>query len=135
MSPLKVFVYGTLKPGECNYPRYCAGKVVEEKKAIAYGQIFHLPNFGYPAMTLGEDKVEGYLLTFANPDVIYHLDSLENYDEGRSRSKNLYDRQQIEVYDLEGRSLGLAWAYFMTTAQVTGFDGVSLPSGCWYSTK
>ena len=135
MSLLKVFVYGTLKPGECNYPHYCAGKVVEEKKAIAYGQIFHLPNFGYPAMTVGEDKVEGYLLTFANPDVIYHLDSLENYDEGRSRQKNLYDRQQIEVYDLQGRSLGFAWAYFMTTAQVTAFDGVYLPSGCWSSTK
>lgn len=135
MSSLKVFVYGTLKPGECNYPHYCAGKVVEEKKAIAYGKIFHLPNFGYPAMTLGEGKVEGYLLTFANPDAIYHLDSLENYDEGRSREKNLYDRQRIEVYDLEGRSLGFAWAYFMTSEQVTGFGGVCLPSGCWPSTK
>ncbi len=30
---LRVFVYGTLKPGEANYQKYCAGKVVEAKRA------------------------------------------------------------------------------------------------------
>ncbi|TAH29142.1 MAG: gamma-glutamylcyclotransferase, partial [Oscillatoriales cyanobacterium] len=32
---MKVFVYGTLKPGECNYLRYCEGKVVDALPAIA----------------------------------------------------------------------------------------------------
>ncbi len=29
----KVFVYGTLKPGEANYQKYFAGKVIEAQKA------------------------------------------------------------------------------------------------------
>jgi len=27
---MKVFVYGTLKPGEQNYPAYCEGKAIAE---------------------------------------------------------------------------------------------------------
>ncbi|NET53980.1 MAG: gamma-glutamylcyclotransferase, partial [Merismopedia sp. SIO2A8] len=42
----KVFVYGTLKPGEVNYDQYCASKVVEEIRAIAFGELFDLP-IGY----------------------------------------------------------------------------------------
>jgi len=26
---IRVFVYGTLKPGEVNYQRYCEGKVID----------------------------------------------------------------------------------------------------------
>ena len=39
---MKVFVYGTLKPGECNYLRYCEGKVVDACPAIARGELFAL---------------------------------------------------------------------------------------------
>lgn len=41
---VKVFVYGTLKPGESNYQRYCdRSSVVESQRAIALGQLFALP--------------------------------------------------------------------------------------------
>ena len=33
----KVFVYGTLKPGEINYQRYCEGRIAKEEEAIASG--------------------------------------------------------------------------------------------------
>jgi gamma-glutamylcyclotransferase (GGCT)/AIG2-like uncharacterized protein YtfP len=75
LNNLNVFVYGTLKPEEVNYQRYCAGKVVEEKRAIAFGQLFDLP-LGYPAMTLGESPVQGYLLTLADPTVLSILDEI-----------------------------------------------------------
>jgi gamma-glutamylcyclotransferase (GGCT)/AIG2-like uncharacterized protein YtfP len=48
LNQLKVFVYGTLKPGESNYQRYCAENVVEKREAIrrnpfrviAFGQLY-----------------------------------------------------------------------------------------------
>lgn len=130
MNPIKVFVYGTLKPGEINYQRYCEGKVVEEQRAIACGQLYNLP-LGYPAMTLGETQVHGFLLTFADAVILSTLDELEDYDPNRRPDENEYNRQQVEIYDLAGKTLGLAWAYFMTLEQVQQLQGVLIPSGWW----
>ena len=129
---IRVFVYGTLKPGECNYQRYCAANVVEEKCAIALGQLFSLP-FGYPAMTPGSSPVRGFLLSFADAQILPQLDWLEDYDPQRPLSENEYYRQQIEVYDQSLAPLGNAWAYFMTPAQVNLFGGVPLTNGIWSS--
>jgi len=130
LNKLKIFVYGTLKPGESNYQRYCVGKVVEEIRAIAFGQLFHL-SLGYPAMTLGESKIHGYLLTFADPAMLAVLDKLEDYEPHRTPEENEYNRQQIETYNLEGLALGLAWVYLMTLEQVQRLEGVLMPSGWW----
>ena len=127
---LKVFVYGTLKPGKSNYQRYCVGKVVEEIEAIAFGQLFNLP-LGYPAMTLGENPIHGYLLTFAEPGMLSLLDELEEYDPHRMPEENEYKRQQIEVYNPKGQSLGLAWVYLMAFEQVQRLEGVMVSSGSW----
>lgn len=130
MNPIKVFVYGTLKPGESNYEPYCAGKVVEEQPAIAYGQLYHL-SLGYPGMILGDGQVQGFLLTFRDSTIFDSLDQLEDYDPNRRPQDNEYNREPIEVYDQAGQSLGLAWVYFMTLAKVQDFQGVLIPSGCW----
>ncbi len=127
---VKVFVYGTLKPGEANYQHYCAGKVVEVKKAIAFGQIFSLP-VGYPAMTLGNSLVRGFLLSFSDSEILHQLDWLEDYDPQRPISENEYHRHQIQVYDTALNSLGKAWAYFMTLEKVCAFGGTPLPDGWW----
>jgi gamma-glutamylcyclotransferase (GGCT)/AIG2-like uncharacterized protein YtfP len=129
---LRVFVYGTLKPGEANYQIYCDGKVVNATKAFAFGQLFDLPA-GYPAMTLGNTAVYGYLLEFSSSDVLFDLDELEDYHPARSTSENLYNRQQIEIYDLQGRSLGWAWVYLMTPNFVGNLGGILLPDGWWSS--
>lgn len=107
---LKLFVYGTLKPGESNYQRFCAGKVVEEKRAIAIGLLFALP-FGYPAMTNGDATVRGYLLTFALKEVLHELDRLEGYHRERPAEQNEYNRQLIETFNLSGEPLETAWVY------------------------
>lgn len=125
-----VFVYGTLKPGESNYERYCAGKVVAAQRAIARGQLFALP-MGYPAMTKGHRPVHGFLLTFADPDVLTDLDELEDYNPSRRAAQNEYNRQKIEIYHQAGQPLGTAWAYLMTPEQVRCQGGVLLPSGWW----
>lgn len=126
---VRVFVYGTLKPGEANYQRYCAN-ILEAKRAIAFGQLFTLP-MGYPAMTLGNSPVNGYLLTLSNKFVLQNLDDLEDYNPHRAIAQNLYNRQQIETYDPDLTSLGLAWVYLMTPKQVCAYGGVLVPNGWW----
>ena len=130
LNNLKVFVYGTLKPGEVNYRRYCAKKVIETKPAIAFGQLFDLP-LGYPAMTLGESPVQGFLLTFADPTILSILDELEDYDPHRRPEENEYYRQQLEIYDVAGQELGIAWVYLMTVELIQQLDGILVPSGAW----
>lgn len=127
---IRVFVYGTLKPGEANYQRYCAGKVLETKRAITFGQLYALP-FGYPAMTLGNSLVNGFLLAFPNSTILSQLDWLEGYDSQRLETANEYNRRLIETYDIHQAPLGLAWVYLMLPEQVHSCSGVLLPQGWW----
>ncbi|MBD2163122.1 gamma-glutamylcyclotransferase [Calothrix membranacea FACHB-236] len=127
---LRVFVYGTLKPGEVNYQKYCAGKVINAKRAIAPGKLFALP-MGYPAMTLEDSQVQGYLLSFKDSKVLSQLDNLEDYQPQRQISENLYNRQEIEIFNLQGLSLGWAWAYFMSPDRVQQLGGILQPDGWW----
>ncbi|MGB5960240.1 MAG: gamma-glutamylcyclotransferase [Coleofasciculaceae cyanobacterium] len=130
MNNLKIFVYGTLKPGESNYQRFCVGKVVEEEKAIAYGQLFDL-SLGYPGMTIGESLIQGFVLTFADEAILSILDELEDYDPNRLETENEYNRQLIETFDLSGKSLGMVWVYLMSLERVEKLGGVRIDSGCW----
>ena len=57
---LKVFVYGTLKPGQVNFARYCGGdRMLATLPAQVHGKLFEL-SLGYPAMTLGDTWVKGF---------------------------------------------------------------------------
>ncbi|HLO85047.1 MAG TPA: gamma-glutamylcyclotransferase [Nostocaceae cyanobacterium] len=127
---LQVFVYGTLKPGEINYKRYCVGKVVAAQKAFVCGQLFALP-VGYPAMILGESLVKGYLLSFADSSVLTLLDNLEGYLPNRHQSENLYNRISIEVYQQDSQLLGQAWVYVMSPERVYQMGGVPQVDGWW----
>lgn len=139
ISSTRVFVYGTLKPGEENYPRYCAGKLMENKgedtknqilPAYTLGKLFDL-NVGYPGMAVGSARVYGYLLNFKEPRILSELDELEDYVPGRIPSQNLYNRKQIEIFHPQGLGFGLAWAYFMSLDKIESFKGVFLPNGWW----
>lgn len=127
---MNVFVYGTLKPGEINYQLYCADKVIQTTSAYTWGNLYHL-NLGYPGMTLGNNKVEGVLLTFADESILDHLDRLEDYQPQRSPHANEYNRQRIPVYDLSGNSLGQAWGYVMSVEKVRQYAGIAISSGWW----
>jgi gamma-glutamylcyclotransferase (GGCT)/AIG2-like uncharacterized protein YtfP len=127
---LTVFVYGTLKPGESNYDRYCAGRAIAEIPAFARGNLYALP-LGYPAMTLGVGKVWGVLLIFNDPGVLTSLDRLEDYEPDRTVEENEYQRQEISLYNPSGKPLGQAWAYLMMLDRVEALGGRFLASGCW----
>ncbi|MEA5533026.1 gamma-glutamylcyclotransferase family protein [Crocosphaera sp. XPORK-15E] len=127
---LKVFVYGTLKPGERNYSIYCKGQVIKTCRAYTYGYLYQL-NLGYPAMTVGDNKVKGYLLTFAEETALENLDELEDYHPQRSPQDNQYLRQKLAIYNVTGEPLGEAWSYLMTPDNIQKFRGTFLKSGWW----
>jgi gamma-glutamylcyclotransferase (GGCT)/AIG2-like uncharacterized protein YtfP len=127
---MKVFVYGTLKPGEQNYSAYCEGKAIAFQPAYTYGKLYHLC-LGYPGMTVGQEKVQGYLLTFADESNLVELDELETFDPQRLPENNEYQREMIPIYDLEDHSLGKAWGYLMNLEKIEAFGGIFLPSGWW----
>ncbi|MDJ0554600.1 MAG: gamma-glutamylcyclotransferase [Microcoleaceae cyanobacterium MO_207.B10] len=130
MSYVKVFVYGTLKPGEANYQRYCAERVVDTYPAVTSGRLFELP-IGYPAMTEGEESIQGFVLSFLDSQVLLELDELEDYHPERLPETNEYQRQKIKTFNFEGQYLGMAWGYLMLPEKVKLLGGVFLPSGCW----
>jgi gamma-glutamylcyclotransferase (GGCT)/AIG2-like uncharacterized protein YtfP len=129
--PTHVFVYGTLKPGECNHDRYCSQAIAQER-AFAFGQLFALPS--YPAMTVDDPManhpVYGWLLRFRNAEVLKALDELEDYQADRPKAQNEYDRQKIQTFNLNHQPLGLAWVYVMESEQAKRL-GVPLPKGEW----
>jgi gamma-glutamylcyclotransferase (GGCT)/AIG2-like uncharacterized protein YtfP len=131
---MKVFVYGTLKPGQANYARYCGDRILHSVPAQVRGQIFRL-SLGYPGMTSGDTWVQGYLLHFADASALADLDHLEDYQPQRPEAHNEYQRREVEVFEQEGRSLGLAWVYFMTLQKVQQYDGKWIASGEWSGPK
>ena len=131
-SPLTVFVYGTLKPGEVNYHRYCNAQVKSQTPAFTAGDLYALP-VGYPAMTIGENQVQGFLLTFINPHILTSLDRLEGYQEQQPPDLNEYYRELVPIYNFDYQSIGKAWAYFMSLKKVKQYGGTIINSGCWTS--
>ncbi|AFY56986.1 hypothetical protein Riv7116_4567 [Rivularia sp. PCC 7116] len=131
---LRVFVYGTLKPGEAYYQSYCSHKVVDAKKAWVSGELYALPQ-GYPAMTPGDNVVYGYLLSFTDSEILTSLDYLEDYRPQRPHNENLYNRIQVEIFDVENNSLGLAWVYIMDFAKVRQLKGTPQTDGLWSGKK
>lgn len=127
---IKVFVYGTLKPQERYYQSYCADRVVASEVACVWGQLFDLP-LGYPALTEGNSRVYGVLLSFGDATILPTLDTLEDYDPARPAHQNEYQRVEIEAFSLINHSLGMVWTYRMDLAKVKRLGGVLLPSGYW----
>jgi gamma-glutamylcyclotransferase (GGCT)/AIG2-like uncharacterized protein YtfP len=127
---LRIFVYGTLKPGQSNYVRYCGDRVLHSQEAQVQGKLFDLP-LGYPAMTPGEDWVKGYLLCFQKPTILQELDELEDYSCDRDPIENEYERFWVKVFDMQFSALDSAWAYFMKPEKISDFGGVWLPQGHW----
>lgn len=138
VEKFKVFVYGTLKPGEENYQAYCAAKIISTERTFTFGTLYALPA-GYPAMTKGKSPIHGYICEFADHTVLNHLDELEDYYPSAPSENNLYNRQKIEVFrypissDLtrDLHSLGYTWVYLMDNHKIQQLGGKLLPDGWW----
>lgn len=133
---LYVFVYGTLKPGECNYDRYCGAYGAIATPARVQGRLYDL-GVGYPAMTLEEGWVQGYHLAFADAAALDPLDQLEGYCPNRPAEANDYQRLLRPIWPLPTaaapQSLGQAWVYLMTPTQLAPYKTRRwLKAGVWH---
>lgn len=137
-SITRVFVYGTLKPGEVNH-KICEGYVVDSQPAIAQGKLYHLP-FGYPAMTLtGTDAIHGFILSFVDVEILNILDEFEQHEPEvftrfapeQSLAANQYQRELIKVSIPKSSSVETAWGYVMTSEQIRRLSGIPVANGHW----
>jgi gamma-glutamylcyclotransferase (GGCT)/AIG2-like uncharacterized protein YtfP len=132
-SPLHVFVYGTLKPGEANFDRYCASRIIAIEPAYINGDLYELPQEGYPAISNGDGKVYGFILAFDDPNMLTELDELEEYYPHQPLAENIYSRQLVAAYTSEDNDSIPAWVYLMTIDRIQQFGGIHLPNGWWQS--
>jgi gamma-glutamylcyclotransferase (GGCT)/AIG2-like uncharacterized protein YtfP len=136
---LHIFVYGTLKPGEANFDRYCGTRVITCRRAHIEGSLYDLPALGYPGAIHGNNKVHGFVLSFDRPTILAELDELEDFQPHRDPTENDYNRESIVAYlsavgvaPLENPTSSIvAWAYFMNPELVRRLGGIHLPDGWW----
>ncbi|TWU66393.1 MULTISPECIES: gamma-glutamylcyclotransferase [Crateriforma] len=108
-SPNAVFVYGTLKKGQC---RESCWPLQPESIQDASIRANLFDREDYPALGQGENTVVGQLWTFQDDDidkVIHALDKVEGAEQ--PGSPDLYHRVIVEAYDDQGGSLGYAYTY------------------------
>lgn len=138
ISIIRVFVYGTLKPGEVNH-KVCEKHVVDSQPAIAQGELYHLP-LGYPAMTLeGTNLIHGVVLSFADPDILNILDAFEQHDPekfyqiapNQSLAANQYHRAWLKLLTPKPSNVQTAWGYVMTSEQIHCLNGTPVANGIW----
>ncbi len=127
--PNRVFVYGTLRRGECR-----AGAMteriapVEVAPASTRGVLFDLGE--YPALTLdadagADDGVHGELFTYEDVrPLLPLLDRIEGF-EGHGARHSLYERSVVPVQTSAG--IAHAWVYFMRQRP----DAPRIVSGDW----
>lgn len=112
---LPLFVYGTLKPGGSNYPRYLAGRTVAEQPASLAGAALYTEG-AYPYLVINAglasrtERVNGVLVTI-RPHVyaktLALIDDLEDYRP--DNPWNEYERITQRVQTATGQAE--AWVY------------------------
>ncbi|QYY36777.1 gamma-glutamylcyclotransferase family protein [Ruficoccus sp. ZRK36] len=127
---LRVFVYGTLKPGGFYWGRYAEGKVAAHQPARVRGLLYDLSP-GYPGLLEGEGWAQGVLLTLQDEAALQGFDELEGYVEGRPEAENEYQRRSVECWDLDGDSLGQVWVYLMLPEKMREMGGIRLKTESW----
>jgi gamma-glutamylcyclotransferase (GGCT)/AIG2-like uncharacterized protein YtfP len=148
-SPLHVFVYGTLKPGEANFVGvassrnetlreryencYCGNRVISIQRGYIQAELYHFPALGYPGAIHGASRVHGYVLTFADAEVLVKLDELEDYQPDRPPAQNEYTRELVSTYRLDGSFFVSAWVYFIGIDRIEQWGGILVPDGWWES--
>jgi len=109
-KPSQVFVYGTLKRGQCREKLWPLPPL-----SVTTGWI-HAELFGrsdYPAIRTGGDRVLGEIWRFTSEEislVLRELDQIEGFNQ--PKESDLYHRRSVEVFSPQGQSFGECHCYF-----------------------
>lgn len=128
--PARVFVYGTLMPGERNAPVAARGGVFEAAPARLAGfRLLHLSPEAYPGIVPGHpgEVVVGSLLTYVLADWPRALPFLDEL-EGVHDTPPLYRREAVTVR-LKSGERQVAWTYVYADAARLTRPGVAVVAG------
>lgn len=106
MMPNAVFVYGTLKRGQCRERCWPRTPVSVEPAEVA-GLLFDLGAF--PALWHGQGRVAGELWHFHEDDMRSVLETLDRIEGYANSPGDLYRRERVAVKC--GVGLATAWTY------------------------
>jgi len=107
--PAEVFVYGTLRRGQCREERMRRHRPTRVEEGWLAGKLFDLGQ--YPGLVLGGvDEVHGELWTYEETSAL--LDTLDEVEDfhGFGAPGSLYHRVLVTVRDAKG-SGRVAWTY------------------------
>lgn len=138
MKQLPLFVYGTLKRGEPNYPLYLEGQTVSEQPASIVGAVLYryVP---YPYLVLDADLVDGHaqvqgMLMTIRPTVydrvLQRINWLEDYHPGNP--DNEYERVVCTAQTAAG--MVEAWVYVAGARVLAAIRAGKIPrvtGGVW----
>lgn len=115
-----MFVYGSLKPGESRWPslaEFCDPAYAPHFDEVD-GQLWDT-GYGWPALTSGDARVPGVVVTLRSErvdDALGRLDEIEGVDRG------LFERIEVKT-----RSGERCWTYRWPA----GTDGFTPVDGVW----
>ncbi len=118
---LPVFVYGTLRPGEENYPAFLGGRTELILPATIRGRLFYVADGGYPYLEAGGGIVRGELIFLAPAlyaETLRRLDELEEYDPA-DEARSIYLRRRAAVLPNGGEET-VAWVYYWNAPALRG---------------
>lgn len=130
----KIFVYGSLRTGFFNYNKYLLGKVSDTQIGKVKGNLYHMPNKGYPALLNGNDDVIGEVMTLKDfQSVMIPMDKMENY-YGVNDSRNEYNRVIMDV-ELSNGVIESCYVYYyaMNDKEIFEENSIHIENGDWKS--
>jgi gamma-glutamylcyclotransferase (GGCT)/AIG2-like uncharacterized protein YtfP len=121
MKQLPFFVYGTLLPGQPNYPLWSAAIARARPAVFPNGQLYDLG--GYPMLIeAGAGQVQGLVVDIHRdhyPAILQRLDILEGIRPGRTPVDAPYRRAGRIVRVDEGKNVE-SWVYLGHAGYVSG---------------
>ncbi len=121
---VKVFVYGTLRTGDCRHGVESFSKMLASE---AYIEGFNMLDLGgFPGLVEGEGRIRGEVHEYAHLKV---LDSIEGYRE-KTPDMGLYNRRQVDVETPDGE-IEECWVYTFNSYDGRSQRGI-VESGDWF---
>jgi gamma-glutamylcyclotransferase (GGCT)/AIG2-like uncharacterized protein YtfP len=107
---VSVFVYGTLKRGQCRESSW-PSKPLRITESWIQGNLFGRRD--YPALMPGENRVRGEMWVYDIDTIDPVIEVLDRIEGTNRNSKfDLYHRHLVDVFTADGKSEGPAFTYF-----------------------
>lgn len=127
---MKIFVYGTLKPGFHNYDFYLKGRTLSEVPGFLSGYDMYSVRGSFPAIAENDnhhDLVHGVVVEIDDNDfdTLFLLDGLEGYRQYHPKS-SMYLRVPVRVATDDGLVEAFTYVWNRETKGLP-----RIPSGVW----